>query len=315
MPEPNVSVCIPVYRGERFLAETMRSVLDQTHHDFELVVIDNASDDGSAEIARAFTFLDKRVRVVTNPVTLPAPDNWREAVRRRRAPLVKLLCADDLLHPRCLELQVAALQADPTVAVVAARRHMIDERGRALVRSRGLSRLTGIRTGVEVARRIMHTGANPVGEPGGVLFRRAHYDAVGGWRRERRFAMDLDLWVRLLDHGYFLGLPQALAAFRVNGQSLSADNEAGVYAHQKAIMDELVAAPHLQVRPWDHAVGRVTAPAGRLRRRALFHLSRRATRRHRERREHRAGAVDRLVDGGTPVAGCVVGAQDPVEHA
>lgn len=310
-----MSVCIPVYRGERFLAETLRSVLDQTYSDFELVVVDNASGDGSAEVARAFTSVDNRVRVVTNPVTLPAPENWREAVRLCRAPLVKLLCADDLLHPRCLELQVAALQADLTVAVVAARRHMIDERGRALVRDRGLGRLTGLRTGVEVARRIMRTGANPIGEPGGVLFRRAHYDAVGGWRPQRRFAMDLDLWVRLLDHGYFLGLPQTLAAFRVNGQSLSADNEAGVYAHQKAIMDELVATPHLQVRSWDHAVGRVTAPAGRWRRRTLFFLSRRATRPTPQRPEPRACTLDKLVITGAADPGRSARAQDPTGHA
>ena len=51
---PSVSVCIPVYRGEQFLAETIRSVLDQTYRDFELVVLDNASPDDSGRIARSF---------------------------------------------------------------------------------------------------------------------------------------------------------------------------------------------------------------------------------------------------------------------
>ena len=274
---PSVSVCIPVYNGERYLAETIRSVLDQTRPDFELVVLDNASADASGEIARSFP--DGRVRVVTNPATLPQPENWRKALDLCRAPLVKLVCADDLLHPRCLAAQVPPMTADPGLAVVAGRRDMIDERGEILVRDRGLSGLTGIRSSVEVARRIMHTGANPIGEPGNVLFRRADYLAVGGWRPERRFAMDLDLWVRLLAHGRFLGLAETVASFRVNGQSLSADNEEAVYRHQKAIMDELCASPHLQVRHVDEAIGRVAAPAGRLRRRILFHLSRRSARR------------------------------------
>lgn len=280
---PSVSVCIPVYNGEQFLAETISSVLDQTYRDFELVILDNASTDDSGRIARSFG--DRRIRVETNTTTLAQPENWRETVRLCRAPLIKLVCADDLLHPRCLEYQVGPMEADPGLAVVAARRHMIDERSRVLVPRRGLSGLTGVRSSVEVARHVVRNGANPIGEPGGVLFRREHYFAVGGWRPERRFVMDLDLWIRLLQYGEFLGLPETLAAFRIGHGSLSADNEATIYAEQKAFIEELGTAPHLQVRRTDLQVGRMRAPLGRLRRRALFRLSRRAMRRD-ERLEH-----------------------------
>jgi glycosyltransferase involved in cell wall biosynthesis len=270
-------VCIPVYRGEQFLAETMRSVLEQTYGDFELVVLDNASTDGTLAIARSFH--DSRVRIVTNPTTLEQPDNWRKAVELSRAPLVKLLCADDLLHPRCLELQVRPLLTDPDVALVAGRRDMIDENGRLLVACRGLKGLVGRRSGVEVARRVVRSGANPIGEPGGALFRRADYAAVGGWHPHRRWAMDLDLWVRLLQCGDFLGLPQTLAAFRVGSHSLSAANEASIYDDQRAIMDQVAATPRLGIRTIDRAAGRLGAPMGRLRRRTLFALSARTSRR------------------------------------
>ena len=274
---PSVSVCIPVYRGEQFLAETIRSVLDQTYRDFELVILDNASPDDSGRIARSFG--DHRIRIETNASTLPQPENWREAVRLCRAPLIKLVCADDLLHPRCLEYQVGPMEADPGLAVVAARRHMIDERSRVLVPRRGLTGLTGVRSSVEVARHVVRNGANPIGEPGGVLFRRAHYFAVGGWRPDHRFVMDLDLWIRLLQQGEFLGLPETLAAFRVGQESLSAEHESTIYAQQKAYIEELGATPHLQVRASDVLMGRMRAPLGRARRRALFRMSRRAARR------------------------------------
>jgi glycosyltransferase involved in cell wall biosynthesis len=280
---PSVSVCIPVYRGEQFLAETIRSVLDQTYRDFELVVLDNASPDDSGRIARSFG--DPRIRVETNLTTLPQPENWREAMRLCRAPLIKLVCADDLLHPRCLEYQVGPMEADPGLAVVAARRHMIDERSRVLVPRRGLIGLTGVRSSVEVARHVVRSGANPIGEPGGVLFRRAHYFAVGGWRPDHRFVMDLDLWIRLLQHGEFLGLPETLAAFRIGQDSLSADNETTIYAEQKAYIEELGTTPHLQVRASDMLMGRMRAPLGRARRRALFRMSRSAARRD-ERLQH-----------------------------
>jgi glycosyltransferase involved in cell wall biosynthesis len=291
-PVPSVSVCIPVYQGERFLAETLRSVLDQTYRDFELVVLDNASSDHSAAVVQSFG--DPRIRLERNSTVLSQPDNWNRVVQLTRAPLVKLVCADDLLHPRCLEYQVGPMEADPGLAVVAARRHMLDERSRVLVPRRGLTGLTGVRSSVEVARRVVRSGANPIGEPGGVLFRRDHYFAVGGWRPERRFAMDLDLWMRLLHCGEFLGLPETLAAFRVVRDSLSAENESAIYDHQKAVVTELAASPHLQVRGSDLAVGRLHAPLARLRRRALYRMSRRAARR--DDRLHRRIAAEHDID-------------------
>ena len=119
-----------------------------------------------------------------------------------------------------------------------------------------------MRSSVEVARHVVRSGANPIGEPGGVLFRREHYFAVGGWRPDHRFVMDLDLWIRLLQHGEFLGLPETLAAFRIGRESLSADNEATIYAEQKAYIEELGATPHLQVRASDLAHGADARAAG-----------------------------------------------------
>ena len=308
-------MCVPVYNGETFLAETLRSVLDQTYRDFELVVLDNASTDATGRIARSFA-VDPRVRVERNPSTIPQPDNWREAVRRCRAPLIKLVCADDLLHPRCLEYQVGPMEADPGLAVVAARRHMVDERSRVLVPRRGLGGLTGVRSSVEVARRVVRNGANPIGEPGGVLFRREHYFAVGGWRPERRWVMDLDLWMRLLQYGEFLGLPETLAAFRIGRDSLTAENETLIYAQQKDFIEELAASPHLQVRAVDLMIGRLRVPFGRVRKRILYGMSSRNAARD-ERLRRRAGAsADEPADdhragpGGRPAVAAEVGAPD-----
>jgi glycosyltransferase involved in cell wall biosynthesis len=274
---PSVSVCVPVYNGEPFLGETIRSVLDQTYRDFELVVLDNASDDQSGAIARSFR--DRRIRVERNSSLLELPDNWNRAVQLCRAPLIKLVCADDLLHPRCLEMQVGPMEADPGLAVVAARRHMIDEQSRVIVPRRGLGGLVGVHSGVEVARRVVRNGANPIGEPGGVLFRREDFMSAGGWRPDRYYVIDLDLWMRLLQYGEFLGLPETLAAFRIGRGSVSAANEVGIYRDQRILTDELGDSSMFQVRGIDLAVGRILAPAGRARRRALFAISRQAAKR------------------------------------
>lgn len=268
---PHVSICVPVRNGGRFLPATIRSALDQTFQDVEIVLLDNASTDATPSIMASFD--DPRIRVVRNTDVLDMSENWNRAVRLGGAPLVKLLCADDLLHPRCVELQVRPMEADPGIAVAAARRHMIDERNRVIAPNRGLSGLTGVHTGSAVARRVVRSGINPIGEPGGVLFRREHFDAVGGWRAERPHVMDLDLWMRLLPHGRFIGLPQTLAAFRIVRGSVSATNDRAIYDEQRWLVDEVSAATYFDVRRRDMRIGRLSAPAGRARRRALFAAS------------------------------------------
>ena len=267
---PHVSICIPVYQGEKFLAETIRSVLAQTYPNFELVILDNASTDNTTHIAHSFH--DPRIRVETNPTTLPQPHNWQRAIELCHAPLIKLLCADDLLHPRCLELQVPHLD-NPAIALVAARRNMIDENSRTVAPRRGLKGLLGQHSNVHVARTVLRTGANPIGEPGGVLFRRNDYLATGGWNPTRRWAMDLDLWIRLLQRGDLYGQPETLASFRLGAHSLSADNDAHIYHDQNTITNEIAATPELHIRTIDRAAAHIGAPLSRLRRRLLFTLS------------------------------------------
>lgn len=271
LPIPSVSVCIPVYQGERFLAETIRSVLDQRYRDFELVVLDNASTDASGAIARAFG--DPRIRVERNSSVVSQSDNFNRVIQLSRAPLVKLLCADDLLHPRCLELQVAPMEADPGLALVAARRHMIDEQSRVIVPRRGLKGLIGVRSAVEVARKVVRNGANPIGEPGNVLFRREDFFAAGGWRAEYPCVLDLDLWMRLLQYGEFLGQPEALAAFRIGSETMSAGSDQELADSTRRVMDDLSHSQFYEVRGLDQAVGKMLAPAGKMRRRALYGLS------------------------------------------
>ncbi|WP_168172085.1 glycosyltransferase family 2 protein [Pseudonocardia alni] len=274
---PSVSVCIPVHNGEAYLAETIRSVLEQTWRDFELVVLENGSTDASWEIATSFR--DPRIRVERNRQTLPQGDNWNRAVELCRAPLVKLVCADDLLHPRCLELQVPPMRDDPSLSVVASRRHMIDEQSRVIVPRRGLGGgLVGLHSGSEVARRVIRNGANPIGEPGNVLFRHEQFVTAGGWRPERRFIMDLDLWMRLLQYGDFLGVPETLAAFRIARGSVSSEFEQQISEEQQLLFDELGDSGVFDVRPIDVRIGRLALPLGRARRKALFKVSRIAAR-------------------------------------
>lgn len=221
---PEVSVCIPAYRASEILPATLRSVMAQDHPSFEVVVIDNASGDGTDRAARRFAS-DPRVRFYGFSQYMDLADNWRRAMDLCRGDFVKLVCADDLIHPTALSTQAAVLRNDPSVSLVASRRHLIDGDGYVLARSSGLHHLVGRHTAADVARQIVTFGINPIGEPGSVMFRRSDYEAVGGWDPERVFNMDIDLFLRILGRGDLYGLRESLAAFRVWTKSLSSHHD------------------------------------------------------------------------------------------
>jgi glycosyltransferase involved in cell wall biosynthesis len=265
----SVSVCVPAYQAERFLRRTITSVLGQNFHDFELIVLDNASADRTAEVAHSFR--DTRIRVVRNTTRLDLADNWNRIVELCGAPLVKVLCADDLMRPDCLRVQQQILASCPEVALVACRRDFVDDTDRTICASRGLRGLIGRHDRTAVTRRIVRDGGNPVGEAGSVMFRREHFDKVGGFDGRLLFPMDLDLWLRLLDHGDFYGTPESLAAFRISAGSLSGQASHAQYQEQRTFTRQIGTAPG--VRTIDRAINTLGAPVSSLCRRGLFRLA------------------------------------------
>jgi glycosyltransferase involved in cell wall biosynthesis len=268
---PAVSVCVPLYRKEAYIAETIRSVLAQTFTDFELIVLDNASPDRSAEIARSFR--DPRITVVENPGTLPPVDNFNAAVALSRAPLVKVLCADDLLHPTCLERQVGVMEQDPTLAMVTCRQDVIDATGQVLAHDRGLRTLdlVGRQSRPAVVRRMVRHGGNPVGNVNNVVFRREAFDAAGGFGRDADFfSLDVSTWVRILEQGAYHGLDETLTSFRINAGSHSS----AMGRHAIEVQHDFVAGLRRDnsaiVRPSDRMHGAARAPLTWLRHHLLF---------------------------------------------
>lgn len=110
---PRVSVGLPVYNGERFLSEAMESLLGQTFTDFELIISDNASTDGTAEICRHYAAIDERVSYHRNPVNIGGSRNSEVTMRLARGEFFRLAAYDDLCAPTHLERLVEYLDAHP----------------------------------------------------------------------------------------------------------------------------------------------------------------------------------------------------------
>ena len=263
-----MSVCVPAYQAAAHLATAIRSVLAQNFADFELVVLDNASTDETSDIVGSFD--DPRIRLVHNENTISMTSNWNRAVELCRAPLVKLLCADDVLRPDCLRIQHQVMAAEPHLAMTVCRRDFLDAPGRRLATGRGLAGLLGEQDLVSVARRVIRHGGNPLGEPGSVLFRRDAFTATGGFVEHMNLVLDIHLWLRLLAHGPMFGTEDSLAAFRISGGSLSSRTHRAGQAQQYICNAEVVANPIYQVRELDRMIGAAAAPLAQLRRRGLF---------------------------------------------
>lgn len=126
---PTVSIGIPVYNGERFLEEALRSILAQTYTDFELLISDNASTDGTMAVIDRCAAGDERVIVQRNAVNVGAAANYNLLVKMARGRYFKWAAHDDTLAPTYLERSVAALEQHPDRVLCYPTTVMIDEQG------------------------------------------------------------------------------------------------------------------------------------------------------------------------------------------
>lgn len=219
--QPRVSVVIPAYNNARDMEATLRSVLDQSYQDFEIVVADHSSSDGTAEVAARFAD-DPRVRILSpTPPGGGAKANWSRVSDHARGEFIKLLCGDDLITPDALARQVEAFDANPAAVLVACRRNLIDASGRELMAARGLAGLQGYVDGPKAVRESILAGTNIFGEPGCVLMRRSVFERVGGWDERFPYLIDQASYSRVLMQGGMVAINHVQASFRISATQWS----------------------------------------------------------------------------------------------
>jgi glycosyltransferase involved in cell wall biosynthesis len=129
---PRVSIGVAVYDGERFLPQTLDSLLAQTYTDFELVICDNCSTDRTEQICRSYAERDARIRYYRNASNIGAPRNFNRAFELSRGEYFKWAGADDLCAPEMVERCVAVLDQRPEVVLTYPKTRLIDENGAAV---------------------------------------------------------------------------------------------------------------------------------------------------------------------------------------
>ena len=215
---PAISICIPTFNGEKYIHETISSVLNQTFRDFEIVISDDGSTDKTLEIVRSFS--DNRIAKIDSLSRVGAEFNWNNAVNHASGKLVKLLCQDDLLYADCLanEVAVMSIPENEGASFCFHQRDLVTPSGK-IIKARTRQFLVGDMnlSRNKLIRQIVRSGSNPIGEPMAVVFRSAAFKNAGQFNGD--YVIDLDMWVRLLDQGKALFIAKHLSAFRISKTS------------------------------------------------------------------------------------------------
>jgi len=197
-----VSVVIPVYEGERFLAETLDSVAAQTHTPVETIVVDDGSPDNSVQVASG----RPGVRVLRLPHRGVAAAR-NAGVAAARGELIAFLDQDDLWQPSKLAQQVALLSARPELDIALTHVEMVLQEGTP-----------------RPPWMTWETDVQPGYLPSAWLVRRAAFDRVGGFDAQYQVACDADWLARARDRGLLSEtLPEALVHWRIHGSNGSYD--------------------------------------------------------------------------------------------
>jgi glycosyltransferase involved in cell wall biosynthesis len=214
--EPLVSICIPVFNGEKTIEKTIDSILNQTYKHIEIVIVDNCSTDSTVNIVRKFT--DSRIHLILNDIHLPCAEyNWNRCFQHARGEFMAIFHADDIYLPRMISRQVEMFRKYPGVGCIFTQGNIIDENDEIIGEfklppemsdSEPHSYVELLGSALEYAdffpcptamlRRELYTGLSP--------FR---YDQFGS-------ASDFDMWLRAAACAPVLILNEKLINYRVS---------------------------------------------------------------------------------------------------
>ena len=210
---PPVSVLMAVRNGGACLEHSIASIARQTFADWEMVVVDDASDDATPQVLANWATKDPRVRVVTNEKNIGQTASLNKGLRECRGDWVARQDADDLSDSRRLAAQMGFLDKNPDIVLLGTQGILIDEGGRKV----GLLDVPCAEAGIlwtsMLLNPFLHTS---------VIFRRANVlEKYGGYDESFRIAQDYDLWVRVLNSSPTANLPARMVSYRRSDDSLS----------------------------------------------------------------------------------------------
>jgi glycosyltransferase involved in cell wall biosynthesis len=226
---PKISVCIPVYNGSNYIAESIESVLAQTYKDFELIVVDNCSTDNTKEIVS--NFHDPRLNYIRNKKNFGIVVNHNRCLELAKGEYVCIWHHDDVMLPDNLKFKVNLLDEQPEVGFVHSNLIIIDDKGEVVAPEIWYegSRHDYIEDGLTAFKKYL--SYLPYGASlfiGSVLARRSCYEKVGQFSVELPYCLDSEMWLRMMLFYKIACIGTPLVKYRVH--QTTASSKKGNYA-------------------------------------------------------------------------------------
>ena len=214
MSTPKVTVLMAVHNGERYLRRAIDSILCQTFSDFEFLIVNDGSSDGSGDILASYH--DPRIRVIENASNIGLTRSLNAGLAAAQGELIARQDADDVSHFNRLYKQVQFMERHPEVAVVGTAGRFIDDKGRP---RRSIAQIT-CTSAIAIRWQLLFEG--PFAHSS-VMFRKAVvWVSLGGYDERYRISQDFELWSRLGAHEYAMSnLPERLVDLRLHAGSVS----------------------------------------------------------------------------------------------
>jgi glycosyltransferase involved in cell wall biosynthesis len=226
---PAVSICLPVYNGAKYLGAAIESALAQSFEDFEFLIANDCSTDGSDAVMDLYAKKDSRIRAWTNEKNLGHYPNYNACINQATGNYIKLFAQDDLLDPRLLERFVNIMDDDPSISLINCARRWIDSDGKPIEATTELDlKLTKPFTqntkvpGKDAIASVLKELTNWLGEPSSQMFRAKYVD--GGFDESFRQVGDLEYNIRLLEKGDHYFVAESLCQFRKHSASWTITN-------------------------------------------------------------------------------------------
>lgn len=208
--EIKVTVLMSVYNGERYLRETIESILNQTFKDFEFLIINDGSTDSTREIISSYN--DYRIRLINNEVNIGLTKSLNKGIGVAKGKYIARMDADDISLSARLQKQVEFLDEHFTVGLVGTSVVQIDEEGRTVVEIPLLTESAKIQEELLFGNQFCH---------GSIMFRKECVERAGKYREEFKYAQDYDLYLRMAEYYELSNLNDFLYKWRLVVSSIS----------------------------------------------------------------------------------------------
>ena len=215
---PRISVLMPVYNGEIYLAEAIVSVLAQPETRFEFVIVDDGSTDRSRPLLHAYAKQDPRIRLFLRDHEGLVPA-LNFGIREARAPFLARMDADDIALPERFARQLAALEADPEIGALGSHVETIDAAGRPI------RAFTPPADHEALDAHHIARGTPWLWHPS-VVMRTDLLREIGGYSSDYPYTEDFDLWLRIAEKARLAVLPEVLLKYRLHLASVSVTKRA-----------------------------------------------------------------------------------------